>query len=238
VDALIETQRRMKEAAEENSHALKTPLAVIAQSVEPIRRVLPSTDGAAARALVLIERSVARLDAMVSAQRDLDDSGADLIYPVRQPMDFSEFLTVLLKSYEATLAVQGKRLRLAIAPDLMAYTNEDAMEPVVENLLENAASFTPVGGLIDVVLHIEGGSVCLRVLDRGPGVDPSHLPHIFERAASFRKDGVDDLASNFGHQGLGLWIVRRNVESLGGSVAARNRAQGGFEISVCLPGND
>ncbi len=242
VDALTGSQRRMKEAAEENSHALKTPLAVIAQSVEPIRRAVPAGDTHAVRAIELIERAVARLDAMVSAHRDLDDSCADLIYPVRQPMDLSRYLRAMLSAYEPTLSGQGKRLVASVQPHVLAYANEDVMEPVIENLLENAASFTPTGGTIEIALHIEGDKACLRVLDQGPGVNPRHLPHIFERAASFRDescgDTIAELAPNLTHQGLGLWIVKRNVEGLGGTVGARNRAHGGFEVFVYLPGDD
>jgi two-component system sensor histidine kinase ChvG len=242
VDALISSQRRMKEAAEENSHALKTPLAVIAQSVEPIKRAVAPDDTAAMRSIQLIERSVAKLDAMVSAHRDLEDAGADLIYPVRQTMDLSRFLRGMMPAYEAALAAQDKRLVISVRPNIMAYANEDVMEPVVENLLENAASFSPVGGFVEVGLHSEDGKACLWVLDQGPGVKPRHLAHIFERAASFRDvphgDTMTELAPNLTHQGLGLWIVKRNVEGLGGTVTARNRARGGFEVIVCLPGRD
>jgi two-component system sensor histidine kinase ChvG len=232
VDALTGSQRRMKEAAEENSHALKTPLAVIAQSVEPIKRALPHHDTAASRSVQLIERAVAKLDAMVSAHRDLDHAGADLIYPMRQAMDLSRFLRDMLPAYEASLAGQGKRLFALVEPHVMAFANEDVMEPVIENLLENAASFTPEGGAIEISLGREDGKACLRVLDEGPGVRPRLLPHIFERSASFRDDAPDFAG---GHQGLGLWIVKRNVEGLGGSVTARNRTRGGFEVVLCLP---
>ncbi len=116
VDALTGSQRRMKEAAEENSHALKTPLAVIAQSVEPIKRALPPGEAAAVRSVDLIERAVVRLDSMISAHRDLDHVGADLIYPSRQPMDLSRFLRAMLPAYEAMLAGQDKRLITLIDP--------------------------------------------------------------------------------------------------------------------------
>jgi two-component system sensor histidine kinase ChvG len=235
VEALIGSQRRIKEAAEENSHALKTPLAVIAQSVEPIRRALPPSEAGAARSLQLIERSVEKLDAMVSAQRDLDHSEADLIYPVRQPMDLSKFLRDMVPGYEAALAGQGKRLIALVEPQLEAFANQDLMEPVIENLLENAASFTPPGGAIEISLGREDGRIRLSVLDQGPGVRPRLLPHIFERNMSFRDQADNKSSLPGGHQGLGLWIVRRNVEGLGGSVSARNLTRGGFEVTVSLP---
>lgn len=240
VEALVASQDRIKQAAEESSHALKAPLAVIAQAIEPIRRAIPAGGTAAIRSIHLIERSVAKLDTLVSVHRDLEDSGADFVYPVRQPMDISAFLSHMLASYETVLAEQGKCLSSAIAPRVMAYANEDALEPVIENLLENAASFTPPGSAIEVQLHMEGDVACLRVLDRGPGVSPGKLGHIFERGFSSRPDGreEDNGGVSLAHQGLGLWIVKRNIEGLGGTVTARNRSRGGFEVIVQLPVED
>lgn len=242
VEALTQSQTRLRQAAEESSHALKTPLAVIAQAVEPLKKALPEGQVPARRSIALIEAAVVKLDALVSAHRDLEDAGADMVYPVRQPMDLSRFLRAMLPVYETALTAQGKRLVASIGDRVMAYANEDAIEPVIENMLENAASFTAAGGTVEVGLHMQGGMACLSVLDRGPGVPSAQLAHIFERGASFRDDpagaSMTDLALKVGHQGLGLWIVKRNVEALGGTVAIRNRSRGGFEITVCLPGED
>lgn len=242
VDALMQSQARLKQAAEESSHALKTPLAVIAQAVEPLKKALPEGLTPARRSIVLIEAAVVKLDALVSAHRDLEDADADMVYPVRQSMDLSRFLRAMLPAYETALAAQGKQLLASIDDRVMAHANEDAIEPVLENMLENAASFTAAGQNVEVGLHLQGGMACLSVLDQGPGVAPAQLPHIFARGASFRDDPagatLTDMALTVGHQGLGLWIVKRNVEALGGTVTARNRARGGFEITVCLPGED
>lgn len=235
VAALAESQEFIRQAAEENTHALKAPLAVIAQSVEPLKRALPMAETAAQRSLLLIERSVARLDALVSSTRDLDEAVAEVLYPARRPVDLSSFLEQLLGAYDVTLVAQGKQLKSTIAPNVVASANEDMMEPVIENLLENAASFTATGGTIEVSLAREGEHAAIRVADRGPGVDPRHLPHIFERYTSWRDAPSGDaelLQTVETHQGLGLWIVKRNVEGLGGSVTAKNREGGGFEVTV------
>jgi two-component system sensor histidine kinase ChvG len=64
-------------------------------------------------------------------------------------------------------------------------------------------------------------------------VRPRQLPFIIERNVSFRDGTDEDFAG--GHQGLGLWIVKRNVEGLNGSVTARNLTRGGFEVIIALP---
>lgn len=235
--ALIESQTFIRRAAEDNAHALKAPLAVIAQSIEPLKRAVAEQNVPAQRSLQLIERSVLRLDTLVSSVREMEEAAADVIYPECRLIDLSDLLRRLLEAYEITLAAQKKHLVTDIAPNLATYASEDIMEAIIENLLENAASFTPEGGIIEVTLGAERDLAQLRVADRGQGVDPRHLPRIFDRYTSYRaaKPGRSDTRQPGDcHQGLGLWIVKRNVEGLGGMVTARNRAGRGFEVIVNL----
>jgi len=236
VSALTASQAFIKQAAEENTHALKAPLAVIAQSIEPLKRAMPQSDATAQRSLQLIERSVARLDSLLSAARDVEQAAADVVFPARRPINLSLFLAQMLSAYDITLAAQGKWLAVSIADGVTALASEDVLEPVIENLLENAASFTPRGGTIEVALERDGNLARIRVADRGPGVDPDKLPRIFDRYVSYREESAADLAAPAAEsfQGLGLWIVKRNVEGLGGTVTACNRDGGGFEICVDL----
>lgn len=235
VEALVSSQDLIKRTAEETTHALKAPLAVIAQAIEPLKRSTEPDNIAGMRSIQLIERSVIKLDSLVSAARDLEQAAADVIYPIRQPVNLSAFLSQMLEDYDIALASQGKTLSVRLAENAIAYANEDLIEPVVENLLENAASFTAKGGVIEVSLYRQGEHALLTISDRGPGVDPEKIGRIFERYASFRPlIGESGEASASMHQGLGLWVVKRNVEGLGGTIAAHNRQGGGFEITVKL----
>jgi two-component system sensor histidine kinase ChvG len=62
----------------------------------------------------------------------------------------------MLRDYDVALAAQGKWLAVSIADGVTALASEDVLEPVIENLLENAASFTPKGGTIEVALERDG----------------------------------------------------------------------------------
>jgi two-component system sensor histidine kinase ChvG len=237
VSALTASQAFIVQAAEENAHALKAPLAVIAQSLEPLKRSTAASDPAAQRSIQLIERSIAKLDSLVSAARDTGRAAAEVVYPVRRRIDLTSFAAQMSGDYSALLAAQGKRLSAAVAEGVTAYANEDLLEVIIENLLENAASFTPRGGTVDFRLERSDDVARIRVADRGPGVDSDMLPRIFDRYVSHRAEPMEmngvALAAD-SHQGLGLWIVKRNVEGLGGSVMGRNREGGGFEIIVDL----
>jgi two-component system sensor histidine kinase ChvG len=235
VAALKQSKDFIIQAAEENAHALKAPLAVISQAVEPLKRAIPAHNLQAQRSLDLIERSTARLDLLVSAVRDLEQAAADAIYSNSRPINLSSYLTQLIAAYQPTLTAEGKLLRSEIEPDVHAYATEEAMESIIENLLENAASFTAPGGTIKVTLQTSDSQAHLTIADEGPGVPHDNLPLIFERYFSARsqvRDMPNVPAQSDNHYGLGLWIVRRNVEGLGGRIAAANRDGGGFAVTA------
>jgi two-component system sensor histidine kinase ChvG len=235
VGALKQSKDFIIQAAEENAHALKAPLAVISQAIEPIKRAIPHGHLQAQRSLDLIERSTARLDLLVSAARDLEQAAADAIYSNSRPINLSAYLGQLIGAYQTTLTAEGKLLRAEIEPDVHAYATEEAMESIIENLLENAASFTAPGGTIKVTLKTSDAQAHLTIADEGPGVPNDNLPLIFERYFSARsqtRETTNAPAQTDNHYGLGLWIVRRNVEGLGGRIAAANRDGGGFAVTA------
>ncbi len=107
----------------------------------------------------------------------------------------------------------------------------DRLTQVLDNLLENAVSFSPAGGTVTVSLHAEAAGVAIVVADQGPGIPEEHLERAFARFFSYRPDA--DHADS--HSGLGLAIVRAIVEGYGGAVTLANRPGGGAEARVSLP---
>lgn len=234
VAALKQSKQLILQAAEENAHALKAPLAVISQALEPLRRATASNPQAQ-RSLELIERSAGRLDSLVSAARDLEQASVEAIYPNLRRINLSASLVQLISAYEPTLALEGKNLRLSVKPNVYIYGADEQIESIIENLLENASSFTAPEGVISVNLTIADGLANLVIADTGPGVGEQDLPRIFERNFSARdSDDLDHDGTKPAeqHYGLGLWIARRNVEALAGTISARNRSEGGFAVTM------
>jgi two-component system sensor histidine kinase CpxA len=107
----------------------------------------------------------------------------------------------------------------------------DGLKSAVENVVRNALIYGDPARPIEVRLETNGREATVRVLDRGPGVPAAELSRIFEpfyrtdKSRDHRQDG----------QGIGLAITTRVAELHGGSVIARNRAEGGLEIILRLP---
>lgn len=227
----------IRNAAEENAHAFKTPIAVIAQSLEPLKRSVPPTDARGQRALQLVERSIEKLDALISAARRMDEAIAELINPPREEIELSDLVTQLMADYEDKIRIAGLRMEVRIAPGIHVMGGIDLIETAVENIIDNALSFSPPNSVIAVTLSREDNQAVLVMADSGPGVDSRHIDKIFERYFSHRplRREHDEAIEGNSHFGIGLWVVRRNIEALEGSVTAANRPQGGLAVTIRLP---
>jgi len=234
VAALEGSAKNIRFAAEENAHAFKTPLGVIAQSLESLKRSVAPDNARGMRAVTLIEQALSRLDGLVSAARHMDEVSAELLDPPREPVELSKLVAHIAEDYADTIADSGRRLAIGPLDRATVKGGEDLIETVLENLLDNAESFSPRGGEIKLALKIENRSAVLTVEDEGPGVDPANIERIFDRYFSMRAP-TNGVGNGETHFGIGMWVVRRNVEALGGTVVAENRAPHGLKVKVKLP---
>ena len=117
---------------------------------------------------------------------------------------------------------------------VLVRASPERLTQVFENLLDNAESFSPAGGTVDVRLVRENGAGVVVVEDRGPGIPETHLDRIFDRFFQYRPQGQVS-QGHTGHTGLGLAIVRAIVDGYGGSIRAWNRPEGGARFEVRLP---
>ena len=271
-DRMVTTLRNaahaIRHAAEDNAHAFKTPIATIAQSIEPLRRAA-GDQPRAQRSIELIERSLDRLDALVAAARRMDEATAELMEAPRERIDLPRFVGATLDGYTDQAAAKGVQLDRRLANRVEVLASEDMLETVLENLLDNAIDFSPTGGRIEVSVGRQQTDAVLSVTDAGPGVEADRIQQIFERyvssRASHNNGGGNGQtagdASNDGqgqemtaeqenaesariaqsptagsqHFGIGLWLVRRNVEAMGGEVTAENASPHGLRITARLP---
>jgi two-component system, OmpR family, sensor histidine kinase ChvG len=243
VDALHRSAADIRRTAEDNAHAFKTPIAVIRQSLEPLRRILPADNQRAQRAIGVVEHSLDRLDGLVASARSLDEATADLIAEPRAPVDLGGIIGRLVQIQSAILASRGVTIILAsydltltadLLPGLFVLGTEEMIETVVENLIDNAVSFSPRGSEILVHLTRDGPFAHLAVCDQGPGVPAGQLDRIFDRYYSERRAEMTS-ESPSSYFGIGLWIARRNVEAMGGTIEAENGKQSGLAVHVRLP---
>ena len=102
-----------------------------------------------------------------------------------------------------------------------------SLQHVLMNLVVNATKFSPPDASIDIDVHGQGDDVSISVTDHGPGIPPDKRDRIFEKFVRLQEGGVG--------VGLGLFICRALVESMGGRIWADEGPDGGARMSFTLP---
>ena len=129
--------------------------------------------------------------------------------------------------------VDGRAERLCPDAPVAVFADESRMRQVVGNLMTNALAHTPAGTPVWLRLRAEGGQAVLEVADRGPGLRPDQVGHVFERFS--RADAARTRRAGGSGTGLGLAIVAALVSAHGGRVDVDSRPGEGATFRVRLP---
>ncbi len=222
--ALSERMDAIESFAADVAHEIKNPLTSLRSAVETLDLV---TDPVAReRLLGILKNDVQRLDRLVTDISNASRLDAELSRDAPKRIDLERLVGDIVSLYHATAKPGDVTVRFhpsgGIEP-VMVSGREGSLGQVFRNLIDNARSFSPPGGEVDVALQRAGGRVIATVSDAGPGIPPENLETIFERFYTSRPKG----AAFGGNSGLGLSIARQIAEAHGGTLKAQNRVVDG-----------
>lgn len=213
------------------AHELKNPLASLRSAVDVLERV--EQPELRAQLLDVIRDDVARIDRLITDIADASRLDAELSRTGFQPIDMGRLCAGLVTAYGVAGLPRGVRLVLAPhAAQLPAVEGDAArLAQVLRNLIDNAISFSPAGGQVQVALAAADDRLWVSVADEGPGVPAANRGDVFRRFYSERP-----VEEDFGrHSGLGLSIAAAIVAAHGGSIAVADAPGGGALFRVGLP---
>lgn len=211
------------------SHELRTPLTSITGFSEVLQEEL---EGSPADFATKIHESSLRLQRTLELVLHLSKLEAGIEDLEREYLA----LSTVVDDVKNVLSKHAAEKNLTVAtrtPDspVQGHWNEDALHRICRNLLENAIKFTPEGGRIEVRVREEEDAV-LEVEDTGIGMDPSQVSSLFE-AFKQESEGMD---REYEGSGLGLSIVKRLTEEMGGTIDVETEKGDGSCFIVRLPG--
>ncbi|GAB5352622.1 sensor histidine kinase [Qipengyuania sp. 483] len=201
------------------AHEIKNPLASLRSATESLGKV---EDPELRRQLLDIAvHDVRRIDRLVTEISDASRIDAEMSRTEFERVDMAELLRNVAASREERGENEGRIVNVSAAESGLVVNGVGIrLERIMENLLDNAVSFSPVGGSIDASLNRREGRVILTVCDEGPGIPEEKREKVFQRFHSDRPESED-----FGnHSGLGLAIGRTIAEAHEGTLHVENRA--------------
>jgi len=205
------------------SHDLRSPLTVLRGNLDLLKRNL--SEGERQESLKAMEGEVERMGRIVN---DL------LLLAEVESGQMKRRELVSLKEILLEGAARGQQLApntnivMGRLEDLSVMGDAYMLKRLLSNLIDNAIAYTPEGGVITLSLYRDGGQALLEVADKGKGIAPEHLPHIFDR---FYR--VDQARSRIkGGSGLGLAIVKAIAEQHQGKVTVTSEPGKGSTFTV------
>jgi two-component system, OmpR family, phosphate regulon sensor histidine kinase PhoR len=215
------------------SHELRTPVTVIKGYAETLLDGVLTTDAAtASRFVTTIHGHADRLAALIGdllALSELEAAGYQLEMTTLALADSSRKVCSLLEGKAFTKGITIANELTTSLPPVLA--NQQRLEQVFFNLLDNAITYTPAGGMVTIAATPGVDTIRVRISDTGPGIPPEHLPRLFERF--YRVDS--SRSRDQGGTGLGLAIVKHIVHLHGGTVSVESTPGAGTTFSFTFP---
>lgn len=216
--ALFNRIEAIESFAADVAHELKNPLTSLRSAVETLPLV--KTDKDRERLAEIIQHDVQRLDRLISDISNASRLDAELARDQNDIVDLAEVTRAIISMQEDVAAERDVTIVLKQHGDQTPTVQgqDSRLAQVIANLVDNAVSFSPNGGKVEIELVSQADTVTLTVRDEGQGIRGG-TDRIFERFYTDRPEG-----EHFGdHSGLGLSISRQIIEAHKGSITARNR---------------
>ena len=214
------------------THDVRTPLSIIVNHAEVLRRSPEAGAAEVARRTEAIGTSAGRIVSMVGGLVETFQLEAGQIALRRERVDVAALGRELTLRLEGTLPVE--RLSWSVSPDAPAVdADPERLERILVNLLSNALKYSPADAPVVVATEPEGEVVAITVTDRGPGIPADEAPQVFRRF--FR--GARGRAADGQGLGLGLHIARLLTEAHGGRLTVETSGAG-TTFRVVLPAPD
>lgn len=218
------------------THELKNPLASLRSALDGLDRV--DDPDLQHRLLEIARDDVGRLDRLINDIGEAARTDAELARAKFERVDLGSLIEQLASSWETRREKGDARIAFARPRKDTAVVmgKPDRLARAINAIIDNAVSFSPPGGLVEIAAAHVGDEVRIRIDDEGPGVPSEAREAIFNRFHSVRPEG-----ENFGrHSGLGLAIAQAIVKGHDGEIDVHDRddAPSGARFTIRLPAAD
>jgi two-component system phosphate regulon sensor histidine kinase PhoR len=205
-------------------HELKTPITSLRLTAESLLGDPPPKDRHRFAERLVKEADL--LSKIIDNLRQLGDIEAGTMAVEATQFDLGE-----LVQESVTRLGLDRPVNADIPHSLTITSDRPKLVQALDNLLDNAAKFSPPGSAIDISAEVAGDEVRLSVRDRGPGISPEHWSRVFERF--YKVDRARPREA--GGFGLGLAITKHLVQVLGGRIWTETARDGGQVFTIALP---
>jgi signal transduction histidine kinase len=215
------------------SHELRTPLNVINTAIQAIQFICKDELSDKAKGYIkMIKQNMFRQLRLVNNLLDITRANAGKVKLNKKNLDIVLLTNSIIHSVHTYASQKGIKITsLSSFKKKVIGIDDEKYERILLNLLSNAIKFTPEGKSIIVKMRTIKSNVCIEVIDKGIGIPEDKIDVIFEKFGQ-----VDSLLSRQAEgAGIGLSLVKKFVEALGGSISVKSKVGKGSTFTILLP---
>lgn len=208
------------------AHETKTPLTLINNYLDDYIRTHGDSEE-----IRCIKNNIQRLTSDIVNFFDVESYEKGFsVYNHDQVSNFSELLFSKITLFEALAQRKGISVKTSLAEVVFVRAHPGAIDRIVNNIIENAIKYSGCGSEVQIRLDSDNGKLQFSVSDNGPGISDNLHEKVFEPYYKLAVGG-----RNFEGMGMGLSIVKRIVQDLGGEINLESRVGNGTNVTVTLP---
>ncbi len=212
------------------SHQIRAPLTNMRGALERMEGDCPVVNATCTRMFAILDQQSARLDRLVKDVLSTTRIEAGQLVLESEPLSLVPVVQQVVEQVRARSKVRP--IHVMAKPGLpLVFADRDRVAEVLANLLDNADKYSPPGKEVDIDMRADQVEVVVTVRDRGRGLPPADLNHVFDK---FYRADSGDAQSAYGY-GLGLYVCAQLVQAQGGRIWADNAPDGGAVFSFSLP---
>lgn len=229
LEAWREGERLRSALVDSVTHDLRTPLTAIRAAATTLASqpdlALPERN----ELVAIVDEESARLDRLIGQAVEMAQLDAEAVQVNLQPQDVRELIEMTIDEMRPVL--RDRAVDVTVALDLPRIPMDRSLvHRVFRHIMENAARYSPQGSPIAVRAATDQDRLRITVADRGPGIDVSDQPFVFDKFFRGRKQQLQSAGT-----GMGLAIVKAILEAHGGGIEVASRAGEGSQFTFWLP---
>jgi two-component system sensor histidine kinase ChvG len=232
---LTRVAEQIRQASEDDAHALRSPLSVVKIAVKRVRAQVPACATTVQAALDAAEVNIERMSRVIDASQSLEEETAALIVATRQTVNLTWIVRDTLERYQDSIVRKSIRVSHLSQNGVIVSAAAGVLDALVHDVLGNAIAASPEGGTLSVYLETDDQSALIQVDDEGAGIPLDCVEVAFERDYSARGDTPTPLSDDAPRNRRRYFIAKRNAGVLGGDLTIGRRVGGGISVKVCLP---
>jgi signal transduction histidine kinase len=232
ISADIETERQKEDWRQMIAHDLRSPLTNIYATIYLVQEAAGQPLPAGSDKLVsAAAHSCQKMLELITLYLDVAKLDAGVAEIKLAPIRLADLVRAEIEGQDAVSRSKNLEISMAVPDEIVVEADSDLLSRVVQNVLDNAVKFTPLGGRVGLSARVDGEQVELSIKDTGPGIAPEELPLLFDRYHQARARRAGKIQGT----GLGLTFCREALKIMRGGIAVSSNLSEGTEFPVRIP---